>query len=110
MIAWPVFTMRCECCCRPSDYCFWGPNGWVCIRCDMRGIYDRASYLQREGLAEGSNSMKTKRYATFTTERCGQKATRTFSYWKMMFYLAGVPAITYWLGYLVGLFGASKIK
>lgn len=61
MMTWPIPTMRCECCCRPSDYCFWGPSGWVCIRCDMRGVYDRATYLQREGLAEGSNSIDLRR-------------------------------------------------
>jgi len=27
----------------------------------MRGVYDRATYLQREGLAEGSNSIDLRR-------------------------------------------------
>lgn len=50
MMTWPTPTFRCESCHQHNDYGVFGPEGWICIRCDMHGTYSRAAYLEaREG-------------------------------------------------------------
>lgn len=51
-VTWPTPDIKCDSCHRFTNRVIQSPNGWVCLRCDMRGIYDRASYLQREGFTE----------------------------------------------------------
>jgi len=45
-MTWPLSSFKCSVCCRNSDYGIFGPAGWVCYNCDVKGIYDRQSYLR----------------------------------------------------------------
>lgn len=57
MMSWPLPTFKCAACHTRVEHGIFGPSGWICYRCDARGIYDRQGYLVREGLATEDQPM-----------------------------------------------------